>query len=339
MERCYFTCAGCGQGSFGSDRLLGIEGYLTGGARRMACLAGVRQSFAQAEQLLAELAGWHLDDETIRRLCHATAAQATATRDARVTPATFAAAPGDREVQIDAGKVNTQGGWRDVKVAVFACRRRGEPARIADWDRRALPAPAVRSVIAAIEEATLFGDRCGAEARRLGLTEPTALNVLGDGADWIWNLSGRQFPGAAEALDAYHGVAHLAEGARRVFGEGAAATAAHTERGRQRLLQDGYWGVVEWVGELGGQIPAGGDGAVLGEVLNYFANHRERLNYAVRLRRGQAIGSGLVEGSIKQLLNRRLKQTGARWKVRHVGPLVELVATADSPDWNGLWNN
>src|SRR3954465_3641319 len=56
----------------------------------------------------------------------------------------------------------------------------------------------------------------------------------------------------------------------------------------------------------------GGGGAALGGVLNYFAGHQGRLNYAPRLRRGQSIGSGLVEGSIKQLLNLRLKQTGAR---------------------------
>jgi hypothetical protein len=55
---------------------------------------------------------------------------------------------------------------------------------------------------------------------------------------------------------------------------------------------------------------AGGDGAAVGAVLNYFAGHQSRVNYAVRLRRGQPIGSGLVEGSIKQLLNVRLKQTG-----------------------------
>jgi hypothetical protein len=70
--------------------------------------------------------------------------------------------------------------------------------------------------------------------------------------------------------------------------------------------------VVEWVGPISGQIPASGDGAALGGLLNYFAGHQERLRYALRWRRGQPIGSGLVEGSIKQLLNRRLKQTGAR---------------------------
>jgi len=41
---------------------------------------------------------------------------------------------------------------------------------------------------------------------------------------------------------------------------------------------------------------------------------------------------------VKQLVNRRFKATGARWLVEHVGPLVELVALADTTEWNHLWN-
>ena len=194
-------------------------------------------------------------------------------------------------------------------------------------------------MIAAIEEASAFGERCAAEMRRLGLEGPTLLSVLGDGAGWIWKSSARHFPGASENLDVFHGAEHLAEAARRVFGEGTAEARSEAVRGRTRLLEDGYWGVAEWVGGLGGRLPAGGDGAALGEALNYFAGHQGRLNYALRLRRGQSIGSGMIEGTIKQLLNRRLKQTGARWKARHVGPFVELCALVDGPEWNALWNN
>jgi hypothetical protein len=319
--------------------VLGLEGYLTREALRMACLAGVQQSFAHAERLLRELSGWKLDDETIRRRCHQEAARARATREQRATAEAFADAPGDWELQMDAGKVNTLEGWRDLKAAVYARRRRGEPADAAAWDQRDLPSPTVRSVIAAVEEASAFGERCATEALRLGLTDPTQLNVLGDGAEWIWKLSGRHFPGASENLDVFHGAEHTAEAARRVFGEGSVEAKAEAERGRTRLLEDGYWGVAQWVGELGGRLPAGGDGASLGETLNYFAGHQERLNYALRLRRGQSIGSGLIEGTIKQLVNRRLKQTGARWKVEHVGPLVELCALAESPEWHAYWNN
>jgi hypothetical protein len=337
VERTYFHCPACGQGDFGADRVLGLDGYLTDGARRMATLAGVRQSFAQAEQLLTELAGWQLDEETIRRLCHAEAAAARATRPERATAERFAAAVGDLELQIDAGKVNTLEGWRDVKVAAFARRSRGAPVAAEHWGDRALPGPVVRSVVAAVEEAELFGGRCAAEAKRLELTEASALTILGDGAEWLWNLAGERFAGAAQLLDIYHGAEHLAGAARAVFGDGKAR--AEGERATIRLLEDGYGGVIDWIGEISGQFSAGGDGAALGSTLNYFASHQGRLGYAVRLRRGQSIGSGMIEGSIKQLLNRRLKQTGARWKTEHVGPFVELNALASSPEWNAYWKN
>ena len=303
----------------------------------MACLLGVQQSFVQAERTLREVAGWDLDDNTIRQLCHATAKRAHADRHERATAEAFAAAPGDRELQIDAGKVNTLDGWRDVKVAVFACRERGEPATAADGDERDLPAPAVRSVVAAVEEAAAFGPRCAAEARRLGLTQPEELSVLGDGADWIMGLQQAYFPGSCGVLDIYHGAEKIAAAARAVFGAQTETARQQAARGRQRLLEDGYAGVVEWVGEVGSGLAAGGDGAALGEVLNYFAGRQERLGYAVRLHRGQSIGSGLVEGTIKHLLNRRMKQTGARWTTEHVGPLVELGALAAGPEWQGFW--
>jgi hypothetical protein len=60
-------------------------------------------------------------------------------------------------------------------------------------------------------------------------------------------------------------------------------------------------------------------------------------NSSLRLRRGQAIGSGAVEGAIKQLVNLRMKRTGARWRLEHVGPFVELQALADGPEWAEHW--
>jgi hypothetical protein len=277
VRRTYFTCPDCGQGAFGADGVLGLDGYLPSGAQRLASLAGVQQSFGRAEHLLVELAGWQLDEETIRRLCHAVAAQATATRPARATAEQFAAAVGDLELQIDAGTVNTLEGWRAVQVAVCARRQRGEPASTPAWDQRELPAPTVRSVVAAIETAEEFGGRCATEAERLGGSDPRTWHVLGDGAEWIWNLAGQRFPGAAQTLDIYHAAEHLADAARRLLGAEQPEARAQADRATLRLLEDGYWGVVEWVGALGGQIPAGGDGAALGSTLNYFAGHQERL--------------------------------------------------------------
>ena len=187
LDRRYFTCPACGQGDFGGDRVLGLEGYLTAAARRMACLAGDAAVVRRGEALLAELAGWDLDDETIRRLCHAEAARADGRPGGTGDGRGVRRRPGNWELQIDAGKVDTEEGWRDVKAAVYAHRERGARADAAGWDQRDLPAP--RSV-------GDRGGRGGVGVRRAmrgggrggwGLSDPTLLSVSGDGAAWIWN--------------------------------------------------------------------------------------------------------------------------------------------------------
>ena len=40
---------------------------------------------------------------------------------------------------------------------------------------------------------------------------------------------------------------------------------------------------------------------------------------------------------MKPLVNRRRKRTGARWRPEHVGPLVELVALIETPEWAEAW--
>jgi len=336
LDRSHGYCKGCEQPQFAADRLLGINGWLTPRARAMADRAGIADPFRQAEVMLRELAGWSIDAETIRRYCHEDAASARKCRaEHQGLPERFAAASGERELHIDAGKVNTRGGFRDVKVAVFACRERGKPATSEDYKQRGLPKPSVRSVIAEVEEAHEFGQRCTAEAERLGV-KADELSVLGDGAEWIWNLVDERFVGAAQLLDVYHGCEKMAKAGRAALGE--EAVKPWLDGARPKLIGDGYCGVCEVIAGLSADAEMCGRlGATAAEVLNYFCGHQDRLGYAVRLRRGQAIGSGLVEGTIKQRVNLRMKRSGARWLPEHAGPFVELLVLIDGPEWAEYW--
>jgi hypothetical protein len=339
LDRSYAACPGCEQGSFPADGLLGLDGWLTPRALQMACRAGVAGPFRKAELLLGELAGWSIDAETLRRRCHEQARLAAASREGRVAaPEAFGRAGGDFELHIDAGKVNTvEDEWRDVKVAVFARRERGEGSDSAGLAERELPAPSARSVVAAVEGKSDFGPRVQAEALRLDVPSGPGLTVLGDGAGWIWGLAFDHFHGAAGVLDFWHAAEKLAKAGRQALGEGPAFR-AWLEEAKGKLAADGYVGACEALGTLSarpGLSEAAGE--AVAEALNYLACHRDRVNYPARLSRGQAIGSGLVEGTIKQLVNLRLKRTGARWRVAHVGPFVEFVALADGPEWAEHW--
>jgi hypothetical protein len=339
VARSHAYCRQCRQPEFPADRLLGLCGWLTPRALRMACLAGIHDPFRRAEQMLVELAGWSIDAETIRRHCLAEAQRATTQRPQRVGLAKqFSQSAGDHEVHIDAGKVNTPDGWRDVKVAVFACRQRGPAATAANYEQRDLPAPSVRSVLAGVCEAVGFGQRCQAEAQRLGVATEARLSVLGDGAEWIWNLAGEHFAGATQVLDVYHGVEHLAAAGRAAFGEAQDDLRRWLNEARQLLVGDGYAGVcVALLASMAEEAVRRKLDAEAAAVLNYFSAHQGRLGYAGRLRRGQVIGSGLVEGTIKQRVNLRVKRTGARWQPGHVGPFVEFMAMADSLEWDEHW--
>jgi hypothetical protein len=205
--RSYAHCPACQQGLFPADRLLGLDGWLTPRALQMACRAGVADPFRKAERLLSERAGWSVGADTLRRRCHAQAAHAAASRAGRTgLPEAFARAAGDYELHIDAGKVNTvEDNWRDVKVAVFARRERGEPSDAAGLEQRDLPEPSVPSLVAAVEGRADFGLRVQAEALRLAVPLSEELSLLGDGAEWIWNRAEDHFSGAAPLLDVWHG--------------------------------------------------------------------------------------------------------------------------------------
>ena len=70
LERTYFSCSDCKDGNYPLDGRLGIDGFLTRQATRLACRAGAGHSFAEAEDLLADLCGWRISDERLRQACH-----------------------------------------------------------------------------------------------------------------------------------------------------------------------------------------------------------------------------------------------------------------------------
>ncbi len=290
--------------------------------------------------MLELLAGWSVDAETIRRLVHAESAECQKSKSEDLdVAAKFRKASGDRELQIDAGKVNTETGWRDVKVATFAVRQPAEPSTSENFGQRDLPKPSVRHVIAAIETAEEFGVRCQLEAQAIGLTDAKELSILGDGAEWIWNLSTEQFAGAEQNLDVYHATEYLGDLARAGFDGDTVAAKLWTDRAEVALVADGWAGVCEFVHNNSSEMsnrPA--LEAAYPRVANYLSGHQDRMMYAARLRRGASIGSGMIEGAIKQLVTRRIKQTGARWKTDHVSPFVELISLSQAEDWDAYWS-
>jgi hypothetical protein len=79
------------------------------------------------------------------------------------------------------------------------------------WDEEGYPIrdPDSTTYTGAIETAEEFGKRLYLEAWKRGWSRAETKVVMGDGAEWIWNLAQVHFPGAVQIVDLYHARQHL----------------------------------------------------------------------------------------------------------------------------------
>ncbi len=305
----------------------------------MLALAGASWSFAGAAGHLAEFCGLRTCDQTIRAVCHEEAGLlADWLHGDPAAGAPFAQADGDIEFQTDGTMVNTWEGWRELRLGIFAKRHRGQPAAAPPWDTRRLPPPHARVLFGGIETAEHFGPRIRRWAGRLGIKETADVSVLADGAEWIGNQARKQLPGAKQLLDIYHGSEHLSDCAKVLRGEGAAAQ-GWVDEGRQALLTAGAAGVQAHLAAARAEARSAAKRAAVADAVRYFERRSDSLGYAARLAAGQSIGSGLVEGACKQVIGRRMKQTGARWRVRRANRMATLCCTFHGDTWVPYWEH
>lgn len=329
LSRVYFTCRRCGLRGHALDERLGVSGFVSPHAQRLLCLAGADQSFEKAAGRLRDLGGLVVCKNTVRKVCdHHGAKARTWQRDDPEASHAFRAAAGEVEFQTDGTCVNTTKGWREIRLSIFAKRERGRPVTdLDDWDEQRLPAPTSRTASAAIRAGETLGPGWRRAAARLGIKRTDRITVLADGAKWIWNQVAKSLPGAAGVLDFYHAGEHVYAAAHALHGQGTAAARAWAERRKRILLESGADGLLATLNEEE-EAP---------DLIAYLEPHRTHTQYLERLREGRSIGSGMVEGSCKTAIGKRLKQTGARWKHRRVEHMAALCCLAYGDQWGAYW--
>ena len=134
LRRAYFTCRRCRQHAHPLDDRLGLEGFVSPHAQRVLCAVGAEWSFERCARFLREVAGLVVCDNTVRKVCDRHGGLMRAwQRDDPEASRPFRAATGDVEFQTDGTCVNTTGGWREVRLSIFARRRlwRSSPVKLA----------------------------------------------------------------------------------------------------------------------------------------------------------------------------------------------------------------
>ena len=336
LNRRSLRCPDCGTAAHPADDRIGLDGFLSPQATRLACLAAASWSFDVASDRLEEIAGLRIDDETIRHHVHRAAIELGDRRRADPPRVAFAAADGDIEFLTDGVMAPTREGWREVKLARFQVWPAGDPAEPRAWADRELPGPAASVCYATTAESTVFSACWAPWAVALGIDPAGELTVLAAGAAWIWSAATQQFPAAEPVLAIFHASQHIAAATAGLHGEGTAEAADWREHGRAKLLADGWPGLLDHVGQTPAEGRLAAGQTAVDERLRYFAKHTERVGYFGRLKRGRSIGSGAVEGLARRM-GRRLKVPGRGWSLENIDGMASLIATVDTPEWQRLW--
>ncbi len=162
--------------------------------------------------------------------------------------------------------------------------------------------------------------------------------MVADGAEWIWNAAAEQFPGHRGVLDIFHASEHVAATANVLHGPGTAASRAWFEAARTALLGDGWYGVQEQIGRtLTPDRSPTRDAPRSKPRPATWPLHSTRLNYRLRLARGEPIGSGMIEG-ILQTPDRTPHEANRRTLDRpNANRMAELCSLTYSEQWTNYW--
>ena len=182
--------------------------------------------------------------------------------------------------------------------------------------------PDSTSYSGAIETAQEFGKRIYWEAWKRGWSRAEKKVVLGDGAEWIWNLAQQYFPGAIQIVDLYHARQRLWALARKLYPN------QEAEQRRWMMIHQDMLdeGKIENLVSALGSIETGRV-EITEEIRNksaYFATHAERMRYPEFRRQHLFVGSGVIEAGCKTVIGSRCKQSGMFWTVRGANAILAL---------------
>ena len=332
LSRPYYLCSQCHVGQFPVDVELDIENTeFSPGVRRMHALVGQQAPFDHGREQMQVLAGLTVTTKSVERIAEAMGSDIAWREQAEIDQAlqldlpvlTGAPIP-VVYVQMDGtgipvGKKETVGrpGKRDGQPAHTREVKLGCVFTQTRWDEKgfALRDPDSTTYTGAIETAEEFGKRIYREALQRGWSRARKKVVIGDGAEWIWNLVAEHFPGAREIVDLYHARQHLWTVARQLYPQEEVQQKAWMKVHQKRLLDKGK--IEKLVSELHSIATTNPQ---LAEKIRteavYFERNAERMRYPRFRRQHLFVGSGVIEAGCKTVVGSRLKQSGMFWTVR-----------------------
>ena len=350
LVRPYYLCPHCHQGQFPFDAELDVENKdLSPGVRRMLAVVGQATAFDQGREQMKRLAGLELTTKAVERTAEAIGEDIGGREREQIQQALQLDLPvvvGEPipilYVQMDGtGVPLTEAERRESKVE-------GQPARTREvklgcvftqttYDPQgyAMRDPGSTTYTGAIETAEEFGQRLYAGACDRGWSRAKKKVIMGDGAEWIWNLADLHFPGALQIVDLFHARQHLWDLARLVYPSDDARQKQWIMRHQPKLDEGRIEKLVGYLRSLEASSPE--LAATIRKAADYFEKNADRMRYPEFRRQHLFVGSGVIEAGCKTVIATRLKQSGMFWTVRGANAIIALRCCRLSGRFEDYW--
>ena len=340
VSRPYYLCPHCHTGQFPADLELDIENTeFSPGVRRMQAVVGQEAPFDHGRQQMKLLAGLELTTKAVERTAEAIGENIAAREQEQIQRAMQLDLPMVVGEPVPILYVQMDGtGVPVVKKETVGRKGKtdGQPAHTREvklgcvftqtgWDQEgyAIRDADSTTYTGAIETAEEFGKRIYVEAWKRGWNRAEKKVVMGDGAEWIWNLAEQHFPGAVQIVDLYHARQHLWEMARKLYPNDQVAQKTWMKVHQKRLLDKGK--IEKLVLSLRSIDSTNAE--VIEKIrteADYFERNTERMRYPKFRRQHLFVGSGVIEAGCKTVIGSRLKKSGMFWTVRGANSIVAL---------------
>ena len=355
VSRPYDWCPNCHTGQFPRDVELDIENTeFSPGVRRMQALVGQQAPFDQGREQMKVLAGLEVTAKSVERTAESIGADIAQREQEEIKKALQLDRPVIAGEPIPILYLQMDGtGIPVVKKATVG--RQGktprQPARTREvklgcvftqttWDGQGYPIRASDSTTYtdAVESAEEFGKRLYHEAQERGWSRAQQKVVMGDGAEWIWNLAAEHFPEALQIVDLYHAREHLWELARRLHPTDPKEQKGWMKVHPKRLLDKGK--IKKLVGVL---RTIKSDDPVVAEKVrieaDYFEGNAKRMRYPQFRRQHLFVGSGVIEAGCQTVVASRLKRSGMFWSVQGANTILALRCSHLNARFEDYWES
>jgi hypothetical protein len=353
LRRPYYLCSHCHSGQFPADTDLDVENSQSSpGVRRMLAAVGSAAPFDQGRQQMRLLAGLEVTTKAVERTAEAIGEDIAAREWEQIQRAVQLDLPVIVEQPLPVLYVQMDGtGVPVVKKETLGRQGKtdGQPARTREvklgcvftqtrWDQEGYPIrdPDSTTYTGAIETAAEFGKRIYLEAWKRGWSRAQKKVVMGDGAEWIWNLAEQHFPGAVQIVDLYHARQHLWELARKLHPNDEANQRVWIKLHQRRLLDKGK--IEKLVGALRSLDSTNPE--VIEKIrieADYFHRNAERMRYPKFRSQHLFIGSGVIEAGCRTVIGSRLKQSGMFWTVLGANAIIALRCSHFNARFEDYW--